>query len=297
MNVVWNVTRKGLHEPKFSTSNIIIIFIYYGTSTTIKEGKGGCAGREVSGRHNNSVSGGNKKEKKKLTRHTHTPAYLFSPLPYQDNVGLKLLKLMGYKKGEGLGKSREGITEPIKIEKMTGREGLGVREQKKEKQEQLQELMKMRNDFLEQRRIDYKAAMSDRFTERRLESQLCKGRKTVETLDMREGKQRSQLWWSEEETDNEDDDDHEKRGKEQEEEQREERQDVTEKGQQKDDEATGTEREKEKEMWEAFSTAEKLSVVLTYLREAYHYCLHCGHQYQNAQELEAECPGLTEEEH
>ena len=73
-------------------------------------------------------------------------------------MGLKLLKIMGYKKGEGLGKSKGGITEPIKIDKLTGREGLGAREERKEKQVRFQELMQMRNDMLEQRRINYKVS-------------------------------------------------------------------------------------------------------------------------------------------
>ena len=42
---------------------------------------------------------------------------------------------------------------------------------------------------------------------------------------------------------------------------------------------------------------QRLEQVLDYLRNTYHYCFWCGTQYASVEELAAECPGLTEEEH
>lgn len=64
--------------------------------------------------------------------------------------------MMGYKEGQGLGKTKGGIVEPINITKMSGREGIGVAEQRREKQAQFHELVKIRHENLEQSRQDYK---------------------------------------------------------------------------------------------------------------------------------------------
>eukprot|EP01080_Neovahlkampfia_damariscottae_P005847 gene5847-9670_t len=41
------------------------------------------------------------------------------------NIGNKMLKMMGYKEGEGLGKKSDGIVEPIKVEKKDNSKGIG----------------------------------------------------------------------------------------------------------------------------------------------------------------------------
>jgi hypothetical protein len=47
--------------------------------------------------------------------------------------------------------------------------------------------------------------------------------------------------------------------------------------------------------FEALPVTERLTKVLVFLRETFHYCLYCGYQYPDAK-LEG-CPGLTEEDH
>jgi hypothetical protein len=42
---------------------------------------------------------------------------------------------------------------------------------------------------------------------------------------------------------------------------------------------------------------QRLEQVLDYLRSTYHYCFWCGTQYASVEESDAECPGLTEEDH
>lgn len=49
----------------------------------------------------------------------------------QDNRGLKLLKLMGYKDGDGLGKDKEGLVKPAEVDLDQQRQGLGFLEDKR----------------------------------------------------------------------------------------------------------------------------------------------------------------------
>lgn len=57
------------------------------------------------------------------------------------------------------------------------------------------------------------------------------------------------------------------------------------------------ERRRDAERVGALPNAARLALTTQYMREAYHYCLYCGHQYASAQELQRECPGPTEDEH
>lgn len=42
---------------------------------------------------------------------------------------------------------------------------------------------------------------------------------------------------------------------------------------------------------------EKLEDRLIYLRSIYHYCMYCGHKYDDKQDLIINCPGLYEDDH
>ncbi|KAF8623431.1 hypothetical protein AX15_006373 [Amanita polypyramis BW_CC] len=42
---------------------------------------------------------------------------------------------------------------------------------------------------------------------------------------------------------------------------------------------------------------DRLQLVLSYLRDRHAYCFWCGVHYENAEEMESQCPGRTEEEH
>ena len=41
----------------------------------------------------------------------------------------------------------------------------------------------------------------------------------------------------------------------------------------------------------------RLLECLTYLRSEHFYCLYCGCTYENSESLNAECPGLTDDDH
>lgn len=49
-----------------------------------------------------------------------------------DNIGSKLLRKMGWKEGEGLGKDGQGITKPVEAEGYVKGAGIGVRGGKSE---------------------------------------------------------------------------------------------------------------------------------------------------------------------
>ncbi|XP_025027344.1 G patch domain-containing protein 11-like [Python bivittatus] len=53
------------------------------------------------------------------------------------------------------------------------------------------------------------------------------------------------------------------------------------------------EEEKEDELEES----EKLTILTTYLREEYLYCIWCGTAYQDQEDLSSNCPGSTYMDH
>lgn len=57
------------------------------------------------------------------------------------------------------------------------------------------------------------------------------------------------------------------------------------------------ERRVDAERFGALSVASRLALTVAYLREAYYYCLYCGHQYTSELELQQLCPGPNEDEH
>ncbi|KAK9363068.1 hypothetical protein V1504DRAFT_417784 [Lipomyces starkeyi] len=55
--------------------------------------------------------------------------------------------------------------------------------------------------------------------------------------------------------------------------------------------------DEELETFNSLESAKKLEVVLEYLRQKYYYCFWCGCKYDDAVDLDQNCPGLTEEDH
>ncbi|GAA5984462.1 hypothetical protein JCM5350_003369 [Sporobolomyces pararoseus] len=56
-------------------------------------------------------------------------------------------------------------------------------------------------------------------------------------------------------------------------------------------------KKEEKEEWFAMDVSTRLALTLSYLRHHYHYCFYCGCQYNDAKDLEENCPGTEEEDH
>ena len=57
------------------------------------------------------------------------------------------------------------------------------------------------------------------------------------------------------------------------------------------------ERRVDAERFGALPLAARLALTVAYLREAYYYCVYCGHQYASESELQRSCPGPSEDEH
>ena len=69
--------------------------------------------------------------------------------PIESNIGLSLMKKMGFKEGTSLGKNASGgITEPISFKLKADREGLGSDEVKKRKAEETAERFRNRYKLL-----------------------------------------------------------------------------------------------------------------------------------------------------
>lgn len=223
---------------------------------------------------------------------------------------MRLLKLMGFggKAGhQGLGKAADGIAEPLAVTRRLGREGLGgLSDRKQERAGRREELARLRAEWAERRKAEFTQAMSTKFAERRVAGQLVRAMKTVETLDERAGRPRSRLWWSSEQGVEEEEGGGGEAGVGERSELVEEDvgdaaagaepsvcgADATGAG-----EGAGEEEEEDDDLWPSLTNAEKLSIVLAYLRSEHCYCLWCGHQYQSAALLAAECPGEAEEDH
>ncbi len=225
---------------------------------------------------------------------------LTTPLP-ASNIGLRMLRLMGYKEGQGIGKHADGIVEPLAVVKKTDRAGLGVVERQQEARNKRAEWAEARVELVAQRKEHFQVAMSNRFAEKRVASDLAKAMKAIETLDTRAGRERSCLWWSgaEEEDDEAGDEEGGGSGA------REVEPPVPTVPTQEEASAAPCNEEpgpsdeppSEEELWQTLGNGEKLSVATAYLREAYHYCVYCGHQFADAPELERDCPGESEADH
>lgn len=213
-----------------------------------------------------------------------------------------MLKLMGFKTGLGIGKKEDGIREPLAFAKKRGRAGLGETERQEEAARKREAWSQARIRLIEQRRESFQAAMSSRFSDRRVASNLVKAMKTIEALDVQAGHERSCLWWSSA-------DEHGK------EEKRfglkqgvQESIDFKEKPSMRDQNDTvaanqmpimteDQEYSVNFELWQTLKNDEKLSLATLYLRETHSYCLYCGHQYQSVESLKEECPGKNEDDH
>ena len=57
------------------------------------------------------------------------------------------------------------------------------------------------------------------------------------------------------------------------------------------------EEEEEVEEEEVFTVAEKLELLITYLRLTHLYCMFCGINFENEEEMNNSCPGPSREDH
>mmetsp|Transcript_38504 Transcript_38504/g.49722 ORF Transcript_38504/g.49722 Transcript_38504/m.49722 type:complete len:332 (+) Transcript_38504:26-1021(+) len=242
----------------------------------------------------------------------------------QDNVGFRLLSKMGFKKGQGLGKAKQGIVAPVGVDIKKGRGGLGKEMLEKQR---LEALALRRRHMATQRIDDFSHNQRTQYQERQSKVHLTTARKMIETLDTKAGRPRSYLW---PENENSDDDepavnvgdaifeceldkhyqDPIYRPENDEEKEIESFADET--GQ-----SIGMSRSEVSQMFEEYAqlcpsgnsdltssspwshcdTITKLSYATDYLRREYHYCIYCGCQYNDEKDLETNCPGKADDDH
>jgi len=172
-----------------------------------------------------------------------------------------MLMKMGYKPGQGIGKSQSGMIEPISVEVKADRQGLG-KTLKKESYTRKNANTKL--DNMDTR--DFRSRMAQEKTEQLQNIDLYKSQKVCQELDTKEKIEEPQESWfwpqvkEEKETDDDDD----------------QSSDV-------DD--------------ESLSNLEKLDILTGYLRKKYHYCIWCGTRFDDEDDLRDSCPGSTRNDH
>lgn len=204
----------------------------------------------------------------------------------EENKGFKLLAKMGYKHGQSLGKISSSdcagsgvmhsrLTEPIGITLKTDRQGLG-------RQAALEELNERRRKIREQRLKkefggetsieEFRRRTNQKCEEKFVLNALKRCQVTCETLDLEANLNKPELpwFWPERATENTDSDEEDPTNKD----------DVT-----------------EKEKQEEFSNSEKLEMLTRYICTSYLFCYWCGVRYNNEQDLNDSCPGLTKDDH
>ncbi|KAF6040210.1 GPATCH11 [Bugula neritina] len=188
------------------------------------------------------------------------------------NKGFALLQKMGYKPGDGIGKSGEGRREPVGIELKVNRGGLG---QEAERRKRAKELEVFRHQqSLKRKKLEQEAQHN--FRENKMSEQ--KQRSILKYL-----KQSQQVC-----------------------EQLDENKDIREPlklyywplelrpvpaAEETEEDADVAEGEDEPEI------NEQLGEVTEYLRTTHLYCIWCGYSFDDAERLANDCPGNTAEDH
>ncbi|KAK9843568.1 hypothetical protein WJX84_008409 [Apatococcus fuscideae] len=219
------------------------------------------------------VEDAQKEEKRKPTSMKDLRAEgLANPLT-ASNRGFQLLSKMGYQPGQGLGKTASGAAVPIAVEVKSTRTGLGIDESRKERQTRQAEMQLLRATKRQRqhaaKQTDFRGDQAAAAMNRTWEGQLKQAARTSEDLDRRAGLTESPLWPLEPKAE------------------------------------TGDDPEDESEVvldpvtaaFQELPLADRLQQTLHHLRQTYHYCLFCGHQYGSQGELASSCPGPSEDAH
>ncbi|XP_045436475.1 LOW QUALITY PROTEIN: G patch domain-containing protein 11 [Pipistrellus kuhlii] len=190
-----------------------------------------------------------------------------------DNKGFALLQKMGYKSGQALGKSGDGIVEPIPLNVKTGKSGIGhetlLKRKAEEKLESYRRKIHMKNKAEENAAEQFRMRLKSKQDEMKLEGDLRRSQRACQQLDTQKNIQvpREAWYWLklEEETEEEEE----------------------EENKQDEDEYES----------EDLSVLDKLQILTSYLREEHLYCIWCGTAYEDKEDLSSNCPGPTSTDH
>ncbi|XP_075391926.1 G patch domain-containing protein 11 [Tenrec ecaudatus] len=190
-----------------------------------------------------------------------------------ENKGFALLQKMGYKSGQALGKSGDGIVEPIPLHIKTGKSGLGhealLKRKAEENLERYKRKVHMRNQDQERAAEQFRMRLKTKQDEMKLEGDLRRSQRACQQLDTQKNIQvpREAWYWL-------------KPGEECEEEEEEE-----------------TEQDEDEYNSADLGVLEKLQILTSYLREEHLYCIWCGTAYEDKEDLSSNCPGPTSADH
>ncbi|XP_043916129.1 G patch domain-containing protein 11-like [Protopterus annectens] len=184
-----------------------------------------------------------------------------------ENKGFALLQKMGYQTGQSLGKSGNGIIEPIPLNVKTDRTGIGHDEVRKRKAEEKLESIRKRLQEKKQEEEEFRLRLQRQQEERKVAGDLRKSQCACLELD----KQKDitvpeQSWYwpklfvADEEEEEEEEEDYE---------------------QEEDEE------DEEDEEYESLTPLDKLRALTAYLRETHFYCVWCGTTYDEQQQQSA----------
>ncbi|KAI8085083.1 uncharacterized protein BX664DRAFT_300805 [Halteromyces radiatus] len=202
-----------------------------------------------------------------------------------DNKGMKMMLKMGFKQGSALGKeSQVGIHEPLGVQLKQDRSGLGMdsllkRKRDEQAQEELEKRKKLDMDPEQFRELmATKAKKGKRSRQINAAAHLCKER------DESKGINANILWVlipkkSEDQEEEEDQDEYQ------------ENKETT------NENDHGIYPDEEMEELKSLPLDDQLTKIVDYLRTQHNYCFWCAAQYENENDLDTHCPGLTEEEH
>ncbi|XP_076376985.1 G patch domain-containing protein 11 isoform X2 [Megalopta genalis] len=182
------------------------------------------------------------------------------------NKGFELLMKMGYKPGQGIGKTESGITEPIGLDVKLDRHGLG----KGVKRKQIESKSSSNNSKLDSKSMkDFRGRIAQKKAEQLSKADFYKSQKICEQLDMQLNieKPEEPWFWLPQETEKDTDSENEE------------------------------EEEEEDEVKELYQINERLGILIKYLRQKHFYCIWCGVAFDNENDLLSNCPGDTRNDH
>ncbi|KAI8331242.1 hypothetical protein BC941DRAFT_439409 [Chlamydoabsidia padenii] len=194
---------------------------------------------------------------------------------------MKMLMKMGFKQGTGLGKDgQEGRQEPITVELKHNRGGIGIdtarkRKQAEEEQEEMERRKKLDMDpALYREHMAEKAKEGKRIRQITAAAHLCEKKDTEKEID------HNILWTLAPKTPK--DVEHEEQ---------------EEPVEQEDDDSASLYNKDEVEKLKSLPLDEQLGKLVDYLRDRYQYCFWCGAQFEDKADLDANCPGIAEDDH
>ncbi|KAM9847746.1 G patch domain-containing protein 11 [Aulostomus maculatus] len=188
-----------------------------------------------------------------------------------ENKGFALLRKMGYKAGQGLGKEGAGRVDPIPLNIKTDRGGIGMEGVKKRKAEEELEQYRQKAQARQQRETrsleDFRSRVKTEREERKIEGDLRRSQRACEQLDSQKGIKdpREEWYWPKAGADDE-----------------EEQEDAE---------------EEEPEEAVELTSLDQLQILTSYLRGIHFYCIWCGTTYNDEEDLCSNCPGATAADH